>query len=57
MYFYYIEWPVLNFADCCLVVGAFLLLVQAFLTHPAPAPATAPVISEPVRTPEAAPVQ
>ena len=29
LYFYYIEWPVFNFADCCLVVGAGLLLVQA----------------------------
>jgi signal peptidase II len=25
------DWPVFNIADCCLVVGAFLLLVQAFL--------------------------
>jgi hypothetical protein len=29
LYFYYIEWPVFNFADCCLVVGAGLLLVHA----------------------------
>src|SRR4029077_2279204 len=54
LYFYYIEWPVFNIADCCLVVGAFLLLVQAFLTHPAP---TAPVIADSVRAPEPAPAQ
>jgi lipoprotein signal peptidase len=29
LYFYAIEWPVFNVADCCLVVGAGLLLVQA----------------------------
>jgi signal peptidase II len=29
LHFYYVEWPVFNFADCCLVVGAGLLLVQA----------------------------
>jgi lipoprotein signal peptidase len=34
LYFYYIEWPVFNVADCCLVCGAFLLLVQAFWARP-----------------------
>ncbi len=34
LYFYYIEWPVFNVADCCLVVGAGLLLLQAFLAPP-----------------------
>jgi lipoprotein signal peptidase len=29
LYFYWIEWPVFNVADCCLVVGAGLLLIQA----------------------------
>lgn len=29
--FYLIKWPVFNVADCCLVVGAFLLVAQAFL--------------------------
>jgi lipoprotein signal peptidase len=33
---YLFDWPVFNFADCCLVCGAFLLLVQAFATQPAP---------------------
>jgi lipoprotein signal peptidase len=28
-YYYLIDWPVFNVADCCLVVGAGLLLVQA----------------------------
>jgi lipoprotein signal peptidase len=37
---YYFDWPVFNFADCCLVVGAGLLLLQAFLfPHPARKPA------------------
>ena len=35
LYFYRINWPVFNVADCCLVCGAFLLLAQAFLTNPA----------------------
>lgn len=35
MYFYRIDWPVFNFADCCLVVGAGLLLVQAFFPQKA----------------------
>jgi lipoprotein signal peptidase len=36
LHFYYINWPVFNVADCCLVCGACLLLVQAFLRRPAP---------------------
>jgi lipoprotein signal peptidase len=32
--FYLINWPVFNFADCCLVMGAGLLLTQAFVGHP-----------------------
>lgn len=36
LYFYKIEWPVFNVADCCLVVGAGLLLVQAVFVAPAP---------------------
>ena len=46
LHFYKIDWPVFNVADCCLVVGAGMLLVHAFLTPdpkpeepPAPAPA------------------
>jgi lipoprotein signal peptidase len=31
LYFYKIDWPVFNVADCCLVVGAGMLLVHAFL--------------------------
>jgi lipoprotein signal peptidase len=42
LYFYRIEWPVFNLADCCLVVGAALLLIQAvFVTHPADEPTAA----------------
>ena len=44
LYFYYIEWPVFNVADCCLVVGAGLLLVQALFV---PAPKPAPTSDEP----------
>lgn len=29
LYFYKIDWPVFNVADCCLVVGACLLMIQA----------------------------
>src|SRR2546423_1759241 len=38
LYFHWFEWPVFNFADCCLVSGACLLLLQAFLTHPVKQP-------------------
>jgi lipoprotein signal peptidase len=38
LHFYYINWPVFNVADCCLVVGAFMLLAQAFLNQPATEP-------------------
>lgn len=37
LYFYWIEWPVFNVADCCLVCGAALLLTQAFRPQPVPA--------------------
>jgi signal peptidase II len=32
LYFYLIEWPVFNVADCCLVCGAGLLLVMSFFS-------------------------
>jgi signal peptidase II len=35
LYWYYgVNWPVFNVADCCLVCGAFLLLAQAFFAKP-----------------------
>jgi signal peptidase II len=34
LYFYRIDWPVFNVADCCLVVGAALLLFQAVFITP-----------------------
>ena len=37
MHFYWFEWPVFNIADCCLVCGAGLLLLQAFWAPPQPA--------------------
>jgi lipoprotein signal peptidase len=33
-WYYAFEWPVFNLADCCLVVGACLLLAQAFWHRP-----------------------
>lgn len=33
---YLFDWPVFNIADVCLVIGAGLLLIQAFVTQPAP---------------------
>lgn len=48
LYFKLINWPVFNIADCCLVCGALLLLVQAFLTNPTPEPAA----ENPVDAPE-----
>jgi signal peptidase II len=36
LHFYWIEWPVFNVADCCLVCGASLLLIQAFWAQPVP---------------------
>src|SRR5262249_6368843 len=31
---WHFDWPVFNFADCCLVIGAGLLLLQAFQQRP-----------------------
>lgn len=36
-HFHSFEWPVFNVADCCLVCGACLLLLQAFCARPASA--------------------
>jgi signal peptidase II len=38
LYFHWFEFPVFNVADCCLVCGAGLLLVQAFWRAPAAQP-------------------
>jgi len=35
-WYYAVNWPVFNFADCCLVCGAGLLLLQAFRPQSAP---------------------
>jgi lipoprotein signal peptidase len=45
LYFYKINWPVFNVADCCLVCGATLLFFHAFVANPSksspePAPRT-----------------
>jgi lipoprotein signal peptidase len=34
-WYYLVDWPVFNLADCCLVLGATILLVQAFFYQPA----------------------
>ncbi len=36
-WFYLVDWPVFNIADCCLVCGAGLLLLQAFVAEEAAA--------------------
>jgi lipoprotein signal peptidase len=38
---WHFDWPVFNLADCCLVIGAGLLLLQAFQSQPAPEDAVA----------------
>lgn len=53
LYFYKIDWPVFNVADCCLVVGAGLLLVQAVLVPPEGAPAPAPQPATAAEAPKA----
>jgi lipoprotein signal peptidase len=58
LYFYKIEWPVFNVADCCLVCGATLLFLHAFLsatsadTYPpsTSAPLTAATADTPAHT-------
>jgi lipoprotein signal peptidase len=48
------EWPVFNIADCCLVCGACLLLMQALWARPAAKPADTP---DEVKASEAATAQ
>ncbi len=52
-WFYAFEWPVFNVADCCLVVGAFLLLAQALWNRPGAVEQPQPVSAE-AATPGAA---
>ncbi len=51
LYFYKIDWPVFNVADCCLVVGAIMLLIHAFLTPSEPKP------EQPTVAPLATPIE
>jgi signal peptidase II len=49
--FYWFEFPVFNVADSCLVVGATMLLLQAFFTKkPSPPAATDPIATPPAST-------
>ena len=41
-WFYLFDWPVFNIADCCLVCGAGLLLLQALMGKPISTPSTDP---------------
>jgi len=50
LYFYYIDWPVFNVADCCLVVGAGLLLLQAVFASPPATPSAAQTGATPSAT-------
>ena len=52
LHFYKFEYPVFNVADCCLVVGALLLLVQAVFAKPKADPPAA--TTEPAPQPPAA---
>ncbi|HEV3142803.1 MAG TPA: signal peptidase II [Gemmataceae bacterium] len=57
LYWYYkVNWPVFNVADCCLVCGAFLLLAQAFFAQPATEKKTLimPAAAESLPNPEVA---
>jgi lipoprotein signal peptidase len=47
LHFYWIEWPVFNVADSCLVCGAFLLLAQALWSR-APAAESGPAAHVPM---------
>ena len=49
LYFYKVEWPVFNIADCCLVCGAGLLLVQSFFASKPKTPDD-PVVATPEKT-------
>lgn len=44
LYFYLIDWPVFNIADCCLVVGAGTLLFHALFIHPGKQAESAPAV-------------
>lgn len=50
LFFYKIDWPVFNVADCCLVVGAGLLLIQAIFVPPPPDEPAAPAAAAPTAT-------
>ncbi|MCI0683049.1 MAG: signal peptidase II [Gemmataceae bacterium] len=43
------DWPVFNFADCCLVCGAGLLMLEAFLRTPTPEQPPAQTAAAPVQ--------
>jgi len=54
LYFYWIDWPVFNVADCCLVCGAGLLLIQAFWPHKSECQVAEPTAARQMTEPTAA---
>lgn len=52
LFFYKIDWPVFNIADCCLVCGAIMLVLHAVFVKPPKAPTTeaATATATPVKT-------
>lgn len=56
LFFYKIDWPVFNVADCCLVCGAIMLVLHAVFVKPVKAPdaATPAVATVPVPSPTTA---
>ncbi len=52
LYFYLIDWPIFNVADCCLVCGAILLLLLSLFSNTKPTDAKpTPVTATPTSTP------
>jgi lipoprotein signal peptidase len=49
---YWIDWPVFNLADCCLVCGAGMLLAQALFLQPKASDQPATVVSQEAPVPE-----
>jgi lipoprotein signal peptidase len=56
-WYYLVNWPVFNLADCCLVCGASLLLFQALFLQPKPVEQPAPAAAEKAPAPEVANVK
>lgn len=51
-WYYLVDWPVFNLADCCLVCGAGMLLVQALFLQPRTEEQTAAALTQDSALPE-----